>query len=91
MTLQEASVGFSNLTNGISLDEDIDDNNLHEEDFDFPEDLNHNVDDAELTNNVPAAEVNVNGFDVTGLPKDFKLTDSQKECVAEMRKEMENG
>ena len=91
MTLQEASIGFSNLSKGISLDEVIDDNDMDEEEFDFAGNPNHNVDDAEPTNNVYAAEVSVNGFDVTGLPKGFKLTDSQKECVAEMRKEMEKG
>ena len=91
MTLQQASEGFSKLTKGISLDEVIDDNDLEEEEFDFPEIPNHYVDDTEVNKNVDAVEVSVNEFDVSGLPEGFNLTDSQKECVAEMHKEMEKG
>ena len=91
MTLQQASEGFSKLTKGISLDEVIDDHDLEEEEFDFPAIPNHYVDDIEVNKNVDAVDVSVNGFDVTGLPEDFKLTNSQKECVAEMHKEMEKG
>ena len=91
MTLQKASKTFSNLNKGISLDEVIDDYDVDEEEFDLPGGSNHNVDDAEPSNNYNAAELPVNGFDVAGLPEDFKLSDSQKECVADMRNEMEKG
>ena len=49
------------------------------------------VDNVELSNDVDAVELPVNVCEGTGLPKGYKLTDSQKECVAEMRKEMEKG
>ena len=82
MSLQDASEGFSKLRKGISLDEDIEDEELEEEEGNLLGLTTHNVD---------AREVIVHGSDVTGLPKDFKLTDSQKECVDLMRKDMEKG
>ena len=82
MSLQDASEGFSKLRKGISLDEDIEDEELEEEEGNLLGLTTHNVD---------AREVIVEGSDVTGLPKDFKLTDSQKECVDLMRKDMEKG
>ena len=92
MVLQEASDRFSKLTKGISLDEVIDDNELDEDEFDLPAILNNNsVDAVELTNNVDAVKLPVNVCKDTGLPKGYKLTDSQKWCVAQMRKEMEKG
>ena len=91
MTLQQASEGFSKLTKGISIDEVIDDNDSDEQEFDLPGIPIRNVDGVEVINNVDVADVTVNGFDVTGLPKGFNLTDSQKECLAEMRKVMEKG
>ena len=82
MTLQEASEGFSKLKKGISLDED-----MAEEDLD--------VEEANLvgvpSNDAAAGEVILCGSNVTELPKDFKLTESQKECVEIMRKDMERG
>ena len=33
----------------------------------------------------------MNGSDVTELPKDFRLNDSQRECVDIIRKDMEKG
>ena len=82
MSLQDASEGFSKLRKGISLDEDIQDVDLDEEEgnlLGFP------------SNNTSAGEVTVHADDGTELPKDFKLTDSQKECVDIMRKDMERG
>ena len=38
-----------------------------------------------------AGDVIFHGSEVTELPKDFELTDSQKECVGIMRKDMERG
>jgi hypothetical protein len=73
------------------VDEVIDDGDVDEEEFDLPGGSNHNADDAEQSTNYNAVELTVNGFDVVGLPEDFKLTDSQKVCVAEMRNEMEKG
>ena len=42
-------------------------------------------------NTAVAGDVLFHESEVTGLPKDFKLTDSQKECVDIMRKDMERG
>jgi len=87
MTLQEASQTYSKLRKGISLDEVIDDNEFDDEDCRIPD-----ADDAvESTNDTDAVEIPVNGCKDTGLPKGYKLTNSQKWCVAEMRKEMEKG
>ena len=82
MTLQEASEGFSKLRKGISLDEVVEDDELDEEEGNLLGLPNSNVD---------AGEFIVHGSDVTGLPKHYKLTDSQKDCVAQMRTEMEKG
>ena len=82
ISLQDASEGFSKLRKGISLDEHIGDEDLDEEEGNLLGLPN---------NNAAAGEVIVHGFDVTDLPKDFKLTDSQKECVDIMRKDMERG
>ena len=81
MTLQDASEGFSKLRKGISLDEDIANDGFEEEG-----NLN-----GIPTNNAAAGEVILHKSDGTELPKDFKLTDSQKDCVHIMRKEMERG
>ena len=88
MTLQEASQTYSKLSKGISLDEVIDDNEFDDdEDCPIPD-----ADDAvESTNDIDAVELPVNGCKDTGLPEGYKLTNSQKWCVAEMRKEMEKG
>ena len=75
MTLQQASEGFSKLTKGISFIEVIGDNDLDEEEFDLQGIPKRNADDEELINNFDADDVSVNGFDVTGLPKGFNLTD----------------
>ena len=80
MTLQDASEGFSKLRKGSSLNEDIANDDFDEEEGN----LNG------LPNiNASAGEVIVHKSDVSDLPKDFKLTDSQKECVDIMRKDME--
>ena len=79
MSLQEASEGFSKLRKGISLDGPICDEDLEEEDGNVLGLPNYNA---------AAGEVIVHGSDVTELPKDFKLTDSKKECVDIMRKDM---
>ena len=42
-------------------------------------------------NTAVAGDVLFHKSEVTGLPKGFKLTDSQKECVDVMRKDMERG
>ena len=42
-------------------------------------------------NDAAAGEVILCGSDVTELPEDFKLTESQKECVEVMRKDMDRG
>ena len=92
MTVQDASDGFSKLQKGISLDEIIDDNELDEEEFDIPAIPDNNVvNAAEIINDVDPVELPVSMCNDTGLPKNYKLTDSQIECVAEMRKEMEKG
>ena len=82
MSLQDASEGFRKLSKGISLDENIDDEILDDEERDsvgLPD------------NTAVAGDVLFHKSEVTGLPKGFKLTDSQKECVDVMRKEMERG
>ena len=81
MTLQDASEGFSKLRKGISLDEDIANDGFEEE-----SNLN-----GLPTNNAASGEVILHESDGTGLPKDYKLTDSQKDGVDIMRKEMERG
>ena len=82
MTLQDASHGFSKLQKGLSLDEDVDNDDLDDEEGNLV--VLPNTDAA-------TGEVILHESDVTGLPKDFKLTDSQKECVDIMRKDMERG
>ena len=80
MSLQDASEGFRKLTKGISLDEAIADEILDDEERDsvgLPD------------NPAVGQDVIVHLSEVTELPKDFKLTDSQKECVDIMRKDME--
>ena len=82
MSLQDASEGFRKLSKGISLDENIDDEILDDEERDsvgLPD------------NTAVAGDVLFHKSGVTGLPKGFKLTDSQKECVDVMRKDMERG
>ena len=56
MTLQQASEVFSKLTNSISLDEVIDDNELDEEEFDLPGIPNRYVNYVEQTN-IYAADI----------------------------------
>ena len=74
------------------MDEIIDDNELDEEEFDIPAIPDNNVvNAAEIINDVDPVELPVTMCNDTGLPKNYKLTDSQIECVAEMRKEMEKG
>ena len=82
MTLQDASEGFRKLTKGISLDENIDGEISDDEERD-PVGLPQNT--------AVAGDVTFHGSEVTELPKDFKLTDSQIECVDIMRKDMERG
>ena len=67
MKLQQASEAFSKLTRGISFDEVIDGNDLDQEEFDLPGIPNGSVDNVEVTNNVDAADVTVNGFEVVYL------------------------
>ena len=82
MTLQDASEGFQKMKKGISLDENLGHENLDDEEGD----------DVGLSNNNGVAiDVIIPKCDVTDLPKDFKLTDSQKDCVEIMRKDMERG
>ena len=82
MSLQDASEGFRKLTKGISLDETIADEILDDEERDS----------VGLPDNPAVGEdVIVHLSEVTELPKNFKLTDSQKECVDIMRKDMERG
>lgn len=82
MTLQDASKGFRKLTKGISLDENIGD--------EISDDLER--DPVGLSQNTAlAGDVTFHASDVTELPKNFKLTDSQNECIDIMRKDMERG
>ena len=82
VSLQDASDGFSRLKKGISLDEDIEDEDLDEEQGNL----------VGLPNSdAVAGEVILQASDLSDLPKDFKLTDSQIECVDIMRKDMERG
>ena len=82
MSVQDASDGFSKLLKGICLDEDVEDENLHEDEGNL----------VSLPNtNAAAGQVIFHGADVTDLPKGFKLTKSQKECVDIMRKDMDRG
>ena len=82
MSLQDASEGFRKLTKGISLDETIADEILDDEERDSV---------GLLDNSAVGEDVIVHLSEVTELPKDFKLTDSQKGCVDIMRKDMERG
>ena len=92
MTLQVASERYSKLTKGISMDQIIESEELDEDEFDLPEISNNDIVDAvEISNCVNAVELPVNVCKDTGLPQGYKLTDSQKWCVGEMRKEMEKG
>ena len=82
MSVQDASDGFSKLLKGICLDEDVEDENLQEDEGNL----------VSLPNtNAAAGQVIFHGVDVTDLPKGFKLTKSQKECVDIMRKDMDSG
>ena len=71
MTLQDASEGFRKLTKGISLDENID-GEISDDERD-PVGLAQNT--------AVVGHATFHGSEVTELPKDFKLTDSQKEYV----------
>ena len=82
MSMQEASEGFSKLRKGISLDDDIGEEALNEEEGNLP---------AFPNNDAAAGEVILCGSDVTELTEDFQLTESQEECVEVMRKDMERG
>ena len=70
MSLQDAAEGFRKLSKGISLDENIDDENLDDGERDSV---------GLLDNTAVAGDVLFHESEVTGLPKDFKLTDSQIE------------
>ena len=82
MSMKEASEGFYKLRKGISLDEDIEEEDFDEEEANLP---------AVPNNDDAAGDIILCGSDVTELPEDFKLTESQKECVEVMRRDMERG
>ena len=72
MSLQDASDGFRKLSKGISLDENVYDEILDDEERDSVG-LPDNTD--------VAGDVIFQGSEVTELPKDFKLTDLQKDSL----------
>ena len=82
MSMQEASEGFYKLRKGISLYGDIEEEDFDEEEANLP---------AVPNNDAAAGDIILCGSDVTELPEDFKLTESQKECVEVMRRDMERG
>ena len=82
MSMKDASEGFYKLRKGISLDEDIEEEDFDEEEANLP---------AVPNNDDAAGDIILCGSDVTELSEDFKLTESQEECVEVMRKDMERG